>query len=71
MLGLTARACSGRWRGRALTLNGDALLLTAWRHTWAWTLTHPTWVGWAVLGLTLGGVTHSVADMVVSWFRRL
>ena len=71
MLGLTAQGVFWALGRAGLTLNGDALLLNAWRHTWAWTLAHPTWVGWAVLGLVLGGVTHSVADMVVSWFRRL
>ncbi len=57
------------WAGVAV--NGDALLLNAWQHTLSWTLGHPTGMLWAVLGLVLGGVTHSVADMVVSWVKRL
>jgi len=51
-------------------LNREALLMGAWHHTLAWTLSHPTWAVWAVIGLVLGGVTHSVADVVVSWAKK-
>lgn len=71
MLWLTAKAVFYGLHRAGVPVNGDALLLHAWRHTLAWTLAHPTGVLWAVLGLILGGVTHSLADMVVSWFRRL
>ncbi len=51
-------------------INRDALLLGAWHHTWAWTVAHPSWALWTTLGLILGGVTHSLADLVVSGIKR-
>ena len=64
--------CVGWLLTRAgVPINRDALLMDAWQHTWAWTLAHPTWALWGVIGLVLGGVTHSVADMIVSWAKRV
>jgi len=40
-------------------------------HGTAWTLTHPSTSVWLLLGLVLGGVTHSLADMVVSGIKRI
>jgi uncharacterized metal-binding protein len=40
-------------------------------HGAAWTLMHPTVSVWLLLGLVLGGVTHSIADMMVSGAKRL
>lgn len=54
-----------------VAINRDALLMGAWQHTWAWTRTHPSWALWAVVGLVLGGVTHSLADIVVSWCKKI
>jgi uncharacterized metal-binding protein len=71
MLWLTAKGIFYGLHRAGVAVNGDALLLNAWQHTLAWTLAHPSWVLWAVIGLILGGVTHSLADVVVSWFRRL
>lgn len=52
-------------------VNRDALLGGLWRNSLSWTLAHPTWALWAVIGLILGGLTHSVADAVVSWAKRV
>lgn len=54
-----------------IRIDRNALLLDAWRGTWAWTLAHPTWAMWGLIGLVLGGVAHSVADIVVSWAKRV
>lgn len=71
MLWLTAKGIFYLLSRCGVAVNGDALLLHIWQRGWAWTLGHPTWALWAALGLVLGGVTHSLADMIVSWFRRL
>jgi uncharacterized metal-binding protein len=71
MLWLVAQGVFWALHHAGVSVNGDALLLNVWRHTLSWTLAHPTWALWAVIGLVLGGVTHSVADIVVSWVKRL
>jgi hypothetical protein len=32
---------------------------------------HPVWAEWALGGLILGGVTHTIADAIVSGFKKL
>jgi uncharacterized metal-binding protein len=32
---------------------------------------HPIWAEWALAGLILGGVTHTIADAVVSGFKKV
>ena len=49
----------------------DAVLGGFWGLTTDWTQLHPSWAMSALLGLVLGGVTHSVADAVVSWAKRV
>jgi uncharacterized metal-binding protein len=49
----------------------DAVLGGFWGFTTDWTAAHPSWAMCALLGLVLGGVTHSVADAVVSWAKRV
>jgi uncharacterized metal-binding protein len=71
MLWLTAKGIFLLLQRAGVAVNGNALLLNAWKHTWSWTLAHPTWALWAAIGLVLGGVTHSLADMLVSWVKRL
>lgn len=36
-----------------------------------WGFAHPAWIAWLTIGLVLGGVTHSVADIVVSFARKV
>jgi len=71
MLWLLVR--SGAWLliKAGIPIDRQALLLGAWQHTWSWSAAHPSWALWAVVGLILGGVTHSVADTVVSGAKRL
>ena len=52
-------------------VNRDAVLGGFWGYTTDWTSAHPSWAVCALLGLVLGGVTHSVADAVVSWAKRV
>ncbi len=54
-----------------MAVDRNALTLHAWQHTILWTHAHPVWALWSLLGLILGGVTHSVADAVVSWAKRV
>jgi uncharacterized metal-binding protein len=71
MLWITAKGIFWILTQMGMHVNGNALILNAWHHTLSWTLHHPSFVLWAVLGLVLGGVTHSLADIIVSWARRL
>ena len=49
----------------------DAVLGGFWGFTTDWTHAHPSWAMCALIGLVLGGLTHSVADAVVSWAKRV
>jgi uncharacterized metal-binding protein len=49
----------------------NALLTSALHGTWSWAIAHPSWAMWGLIGLVLGGVAHSVADIVVSWAKRV
>lgn len=53
-----------------IPVNNDAVLGGFWGLTTDWTRLHPTWAMCALAGLILGGLTHSVADAVVSWAKR-
>ena len=53
-----------------IPVNRDAVLGGFWGFTTDWTSAHPSWAVCALIGLVLGGVTHSVADAVVSWAKR-
>ncbi len=71
MLWLVVRGVGWGLTEAGVPVNREALLMGAWTHTWAWTLAHPSWVLWGVIGLVLGGVTHSVADTIVSWAKKV
>ena len=54
-----------------IPVDRDAVLGGFWGFTTDWTLAHPSWVVCAVIGLVLGGCAHSLADMIVSWAKRI
>ena len=54
-----------------IPVSRDAVLGSFWGLTTDWTAAHPSWAMCALIGLVLGGVTHSVADAVVSWAKRV
>ena len=54
-----------------IPVNRDAVLGSFWGLTTDWTASHPSWAMCALMGLVLGGVTHSVADAIVSWAKRV
>ena len=54
-----------------MPVNRDAVLGSFWGLTTDWTAAHPSWAMCALIGLVLGGVTHSVADAIVSWAKRV
>ena len=54
-----------------MPVNRDVVLGSFWGLTTDWTAAHPSWAMCALIGLVLGGVTHSVADAVVSWAKRV
>jgi uncharacterized metal-binding protein len=45
-------------------------LLQIARQSAAWIETHPSVIGYAVVGFVLGGAAHSLADIVFSWVKR-
>ena len=51
-------------------VNRDAVINGAWQASFTWMLAHPAWTWWTVAGLVAGGVTHSVADAIVSGVKR-
>ena len=54
-----------------IPVSRDAVLGSFWGLTTDWTAAHPSWAMCALIGLVLGGVTHSVADAIVSWAKRV
>ncbi len=54
-----------------IPVSRDAVLGSFWGLTTDWTAAHPSWAVCALIGLVLGGVTHSVADAIVSWAKRV
>ena len=54
-----------------IPVSRDAVLGSFWGLTTDWTTAHPSWAMCALIGLVLGGVTHSVADAIVSWAKRV
>jgi len=54
-----------------IRVNRDALLGGVWHRGLGWTLAHPSYAVWVTVGLILGGVTHSIADSVVSFAKRV
>ncbi|MGO8671523.1 MAG: metal-binding protein [Capsulimonadaceae bacterium] len=71
MLWLVARGVLWGMARQGIPVDRDALLGSVWHNGLAWTFAHPTVTVWLVLGLVLGGVTHSAADAVVSFARRI
>jgi uncharacterized metal-binding protein len=71
MLWLLVRGVGWALIQEGIPINRDALLMDAWQHTWSWTLAHPSWAMWGVIGLVLGGVAHSVVDTIVTWAKRV
>jgi uncharacterized metal-binding protein len=45
-------------------------LLQIARQSAAWIETHPSVIGYAVVGFVLGGAAHTLADIVFSWVKR-
>ncbi|MEO7718948.1 MAG: metal-binding protein [Capsulimonas sp.] len=56
---------------KGIPVDRNAIMTDVWSHTLTWTFAHPTWTLWIVVGLILGGVAHSVADIVVSFVKRV
>lgn len=54
-----------------IPVSRDAVLGSFWGLTTDWTAAHPSWAMCALIGLVLGGITHSVADAIVSWAKRV
>jgi uncharacterized metal-binding protein len=54
-----------------IPVNRDAVLGGLWHHGLAWTLAHPDIALWIATGLVLGGLAHSLADTIVTTFKRL
>jgi uncharacterized metal-binding protein len=56
---------------QGLPINRDALLGSLWTRGLSWTFEHPSYTLWALAGLILGGIAHSVADTVVSFAKKV
>jgi uncharacterized metal-binding protein len=71
MLWIVSRAILWVLIYEGMKINRDVLLGTIWNHTLIWTFAHPTIDLWLLIGLVLGGVTHSAADTVVSFAKKV
>lgn len=71
MLWLTARGALWLLVREGVRVNRDAVLGSLWTHGVRWTFAHPSTTLWVAAGLVLGGVTHSIADTVVSFAKKI
>lgn len=51
-------------------INRDIILGSLWNEGFTWTISHPTYSLWIFTGLILGGVVHSLADGITTFFKK-
>jgi uncharacterized metal-binding protein len=69
MFWLTARAALWAVDRYVMVVNRDGILHSIGVDVSTFFLSHPTWTWYAVAGLILGGIAHTIADAIVSFAK--